>query len=329
MHKFLLATSAVALALTISGPASAELNRIIPAAATIAPPETTTTDGLVFSKDADQAKPMDKPMDKPAEQTAPAEQAKEPSKPAEAAKERCQARCAPRTARWRRKSANWSKPSSSSTCHTSRIAPGCCAFYKARNFAPLWLAAGKPIPRAEQARSFLRNVGGRRPRSGGLSDAALWQCRSGQACRRRTGDDQFRRHLCASRQHRPRRVHARERRGLLRPEGAQSGRRSGQARRQQGRPRDARRVQSAARRPTRRSRRSSPRSAAARMLRPRPPRPHQGRRRKSRPSRRRRRTAPRKRQRCTRKRRSAPAPTPSSPTWSAGAGCRTNSARPM
>src|SRR5215203_844296 len=83
MHKFLLATSAVALALTISGRASAELNRILPADATLAPPETATTDGLVFSKDADQAKPMDKP----AEQTAPAEQAKEPSKPAEAAKE--------------------------------------------------------------------------------------------------------------------------------------------------------------------------------------------------------------------------------------------------
>ena len=58
MRKFLLATSAAALVLTLSGRAFAEPATITPAAATVAPPETTTTDGLVFSKDADQAKPI-------------------------------------------------------------------------------------------------------------------------------------------------------------------------------------------------------------------------------------------------------------------------------
>ena len=60
MRKFLLATSAAALALAFSGQAHAEPAKIPVAATTVAPPETTTTDGLVFSKDADQAKPMDK-----------------------------------------------------------------------------------------------------------------------------------------------------------------------------------------------------------------------------------------------------------------------------
>ncbi len=58
MRKLLLATTAAALALTFAAPACAELNKIIPAATTVAPPETTSTEGLVFSKDADQAKPI-------------------------------------------------------------------------------------------------------------------------------------------------------------------------------------------------------------------------------------------------------------------------------
>ena len=55
MHKFLLATSAAALALAFSGQAHAELAKTPAAPVSVAPPQTTTTDGLVFSKDADQA----------------------------------------------------------------------------------------------------------------------------------------------------------------------------------------------------------------------------------------------------------------------------------
>ena len=82
MRKLLLATTAAALALTFAAQAGAEPNKIIPAATTVAPPEATSTDGLVFSKDANQARPIDKP----GEQAAPAEQAQEPVKPVEAAK---------------------------------------------------------------------------------------------------------------------------------------------------------------------------------------------------------------------------------------------------
>src|SRR4051812_48938672 len=79
MHKFLLATSAAALALTFSGQVQAELAKT-PAAASVAPPQTTTADGLMFSKDADQAQPISKPAApaatqpeaKPTEQAAPA-----------------------------------------------------------------------------------------------------------------------------------------------------------------------------------------------------------------------------------------------------------------
>ncbi len=35
---------------------------------------------------------------------------------------------------------------------------GVLAFYKARNFAPIWIASGKPAPRAEQAKAFLKGV---------------------------------------------------------------------------------------------------------------------------------------------------------------------------
>src|SRR5258705_11122423 len=81
MRNLLLATTAAALALTFAAPAGAEPNKIIPAATTVAPPETTTTDGLVFSKDVDQAKPIDKPGSR----MAPSEQADQPTKPVEAA----------------------------------------------------------------------------------------------------------------------------------------------------------------------------------------------------------------------------------------------------
>src|SRR3954471_12749314 len=80
MRNLLLATTAAALALTFVAPSGAEPNKIIPAPATVAPPQTTTTDGLVFSNDADQAKPIDTPADQ-AEPIKPVEAAK-PAEPA-------------------------------------------------------------------------------------------------------------------------------------------------------------------------------------------------------------------------------------------------------
>ena len=85
MRKFLLATTAAAVALGLTGSALAENNSVRSRATTILPPQTTTTEALVFSKDASQAKPIEaKPIEaKPAEakpaETKPAEQAAAPS----------------------------------------------------------------------------------------------------------------------------------------------------------------------------------------------------------------------------------------------------------
>jgi len=158
MRKLLLATTAAALALTFAAPAGAEPNKIIPAATTVAPPETTTTDGLVFSKDANQAKPIDKP----GEQAAPAEQAQEPVKPVEAAKPAEPA--TPAVALSAEDTAVTAQLKELVETKLSQYVPreqdraGALTFYKARNFAPIWIASGKPAPRAEQAKVFLKGV---------------------------------------------------------------------------------------------------------------------------------------------------------------------------
>ena len=164
MRNFLLATSAVALALTFSGQGSAELNRIPVAAATVAPPESTTADGLVFSKDAGQAKPIEQPntIDKLIEQTTPPAQVPpaDAAKPAEQAKP---AVGAPTLGAQDTAIADRLKELAESKL-LQQFVPreqdraGVLAFYKARNFAPLWIASGKAAPRAEQAQAFLKAV---------------------------------------------------------------------------------------------------------------------------------------------------------------------------
>ncbi len=142
MRKLLLATSAVALALTLSGQAHAGVESIPVAATTVAPPETTTTDGLVFSKDAEQAKPIEKAV--PSEQAPPSGQA-------------APALAAENTAITERlKDLVENKLQQFVPKEQDRA--GVLAFYRARNFAPLWIAAGKPAPRAEQAAAFLKDV---------------------------------------------------------------------------------------------------------------------------------------------------------------------------
>ena len=158
MRKLLLATTAAAVALTFAAPVGAEPNKIIPAATTVAPPETTTTDGLVFSKDADQARPIDKP----GEQVAPAEQAQEPIKPVEAAKPAEQA--IPTVALSAEDAAVAAQLKELVETKLSQFVPrqqdraGVLAFYQTRNFAPIWIADGKPAPRAGQAKAFLKGV---------------------------------------------------------------------------------------------------------------------------------------------------------------------------
>jgi murein L,D-transpeptidase YcbB/YkuD len=158
MRNLLLATTAAALALTFAAPAGAESNKIIPVATTVAPPETTSTDGLVFSKDADQAKPIDKP----GEQAAPAEQAQEPVKPVEAAKPTEPADST--VALSAEDAAVTAQVKELVETKLSQYVPreqdraGVLTFYKARNFAPIWIASAKPAPRTEQAKAFLKGV---------------------------------------------------------------------------------------------------------------------------------------------------------------------------
>jgi murein L,D-transpeptidase YcbB/YkuD len=155
MRKFLLATSAAALALAFSGHTNAELAKIPLAATTVAPPETTTADGLVFSKEADQAQPMDKaaepaaspaqtqPEAKPTEQAAPAMVTPTLSAEDAAVADRLRDLAETKLQQY--------------VPHAQDRA-GVLAFYRARGFAPLWTASGKPAPRAGEARVFLLNV---------------------------------------------------------------------------------------------------------------------------------------------------------------------------
>src|SRR6478752_4662927 len=160
MRKLLLATTAAALALTFAAAAAAgaESDKVIRAATTVAPPETTSTDGLVFSKDADQAKPIKNPT----EQATPTEQVQEPVKPVEAAKPAEPA--TPAVVLSAEDAAMSAQLKELIEAKLSQYVPreqdraGVLAFYKARDFAPIWIASGKPAPRTEQAKAFLKGV---------------------------------------------------------------------------------------------------------------------------------------------------------------------------
>src|SRR5215203_4552495 len=155
MRKFLLATSAAALALAFSGHAQAELAKIPVAATTIAPPETTTTDGLVFSKDADQAQPMDKA----GEPAASPVQAQPEAKPVEqAAPAMVNPTLSPEDAAVADRLRDLAENKLQQYVPQAQDRASVLAFYRARNFAPIWVASGKPVPRAEQASTFLKGV---------------------------------------------------------------------------------------------------------------------------------------------------------------------------
>jgi murein L,D-transpeptidase YcbB/YkuD len=152
MRQFLLATSAAVLALAISGQAHAEPTKTPASAATVAPPQTTTADGLVFSKDAGQATPIDKaaePAQAPQQEAQPAGQAVPVMVTATLNGE--DAAVADRLRDLAENKLQQYVP------HAQDRA-GVLAFYRARNFAPIWVASGKAAPRAAQASAFLKGV---------------------------------------------------------------------------------------------------------------------------------------------------------------------------
>src|SRR3954464_8621159 len=82
MRKFLLASSAAALVFSLSGVAFADRGKNSPAPSTLAPARTVTATGLMFSKNADDARAIDQsaPVQAAlAEPTAPAAPAKQPA----------------------------------------------------------------------------------------------------------------------------------------------------------------------------------------------------------------------------------------------------------
>jgi murein L,D-transpeptidase YcbB/YkuD len=145
MRKLLLATSAAALVLTFSGRPFAEPVEVL-STGTIAPPAATSTDDMVFSKDAEQAKPIDPaaaPQAQPAEQPAPAASAQTLNAEDSAVADRLKDLVENKLPQY---------------LPHGQDRAGVLAFYRNRNFAPMWVASGKPAPRVEQASSFLRGV---------------------------------------------------------------------------------------------------------------------------------------------------------------------------
>ena len=138
MRKLLLATSAAAMALILSGMAFAESDQFqrdqntrVPQAVdrgsnsvTVSPPKATTSQGSVSSKETEQANPI-----QTAENIALVEQLRD------LIENKLQQHVVRRQHR-----------------------AGVEAFYRKRDFAPLWVSADKPLPRVQQASDFLHGV---------------------------------------------------------------------------------------------------------------------------------------------------------------------------
>jgi L,D-transpeptidase YcbB len=171
MRKLLLVTSAAALVFSLPGGASAEHDKTS-APASLAPSAARTPDGLLFSKNSDNAMPMES---LPKAQTTPAEQptSADQDSPGAAAIPDTGSTFLEQTA----KPLNEMKPAiaAEDTAITDQLRDlvenklslfvpkeqdraGVLAFYRSRNFAPLWIAGGKVAPRTQQAIDFLHGV---------------------------------------------------------------------------------------------------------------------------------------------------------------------------
>ncbi|MBN8965343.1 MAG: L,D-transpeptidase family protein [Rhizobiales bacterium] len=159
MRNLLLATSAAALVLALTGGAFADPDQQPPASATVVAPSTAP--GQADTK-------ADKPMAPPAGQAKPAgpaaspEQATAPQPSSEPTKEQASKLANPALSPADAAVAAQLKDLVESKL--SQFVPrepdraGIQAFYRDRGFAPLWLADAKPAPRIKQAEDFLHNV---------------------------------------------------------------------------------------------------------------------------------------------------------------------------
>jgi murein L,D-transpeptidase YcbB/YkuD len=150
MRKFLLATSAAALVLAFAGGAFADPDQPLAAGAgTMTPPDATTGDtGAPAATSIDRAKPVD--------QTKPVDQAPSPDLAQAPAQAKPALSVADAAIAEQLKELVENKLSQYVPREQDRA--GILAFYRDRNFAPLWLADAKPASRTTQAEDFLRNV---------------------------------------------------------------------------------------------------------------------------------------------------------------------------
>ena len=231
MRKFLLATSAAALALAFSGQAHAELAKIPAAPATVgaARDHDHRWSGVLQGRRSGQADRPGWPNTAAASQpeAKPAEQAAQPMVTETLT---AQTLSAEDTAVADRLRKSCRKQAVCSSLRKEQDRAGVLAFYRNRNFAPLWIADGKAAPRAQQAMDFLHGVEADGLDPADYPDAGIRRRRPCQARRERADADQFGRHFRASCQHRSGRLQPGQCRGLVRAEGARSGRRHRQAR---------------------------------------------------------------------------------------------------
>jgi murein L,D-transpeptidase YcbB/YkuD len=155
MRKFWLASSAAALVLSLSGQAFAERDQNSVNANTVAPKATTSGEGLMFSKDASEAKPIEQATPDQAEPTQPTLQAV-PSD--ESSTKQAAPPLSAEDAAVAEQLKNLIENKLTQYVPREHDRAGVLAFYKSRDFAPVWVAANKAAPRTEQAMDFLHGV---------------------------------------------------------------------------------------------------------------------------------------------------------------------------
>jgi L,D-transpeptidase YcbB len=167
MRRSLLASSAAALLLALCGSAQADRNQS--ASSTLAPPTKATARGLMFSKNADDATPMEPARAAP--RVSPPDQGTGEAAPQPAARDEQPAAggqahpldntnpaIAAEDAAMADQLRDLIENRVSQFVHRAHDRAGILAFYQGRNFAPLWIENGKPAARMEQAAKFLRSV---------------------------------------------------------------------------------------------------------------------------------------------------------------------------
>jgi murein L,D-transpeptidase YcbB/YkuD len=180
MRKLLLATTAATLVLGLGGGALADrYDKFIaagtlapPASDTLAPARSTTPRGLLFSKNVDEAIPIEQPVadppasddaapvaqPEPAEQVAPDDQQATPADQATAPIEQMKPAIAAEDVALADQLRDLVENKLSHFVPKQHDRAGVLAFYRDRNFAPLWIAGGAATPRAQAAVDFLHGV---------------------------------------------------------------------------------------------------------------------------------------------------------------------------